>query len=437
MIDIVRSDRFVENNAIAANGVSVYYYKQPNTHSICVSLYIKTGTLYDDENPGITHFLEHLHFRRLGGRTQKELYYELEHIGGYFGARTYKEFMQFYLTSSPKYFPELARIGADLLGKLEADLKDFRAEKEIILSEIREDEQVNDVNFASDKIIWKDTGLQYPVLGSISSIKKLTLPVLQAEKEKTFTRDNLFYYVTGCFSDNDIARLIAEIDRYDLSDRHNSQNDNMAQIPPGFRHRNALSKISQRKFDMHDVNLSFDIDFTRVSRYELLYLDSILTDGLCSLLRSELIEKKGLLYGLSSTIEQYQNVGVYHFSFSVYKSKLYDVVRTFIAVLQHVKHDIAEDDMKATRVFKTDNQTMLLDSPEDLNWQFAYENHILEGQYNDIAELADIYRQIGQEQLVKLANKIFIPENAVLVSLGKKKGLSESILQEIIIEGLN
>lgn len=48
--------------------------------------------------------LEHLHFRKLGRRTQKVLYYELESIGANFGASTFKEFAQFYFTVSPKYF---------------------------------------------------------------------------------------------------------------------------------------------------------------------------------------------------------------------------------------------------------------------------------------------------------------------------------------------
>jgi predicted Zn-dependent peptidase len=105
----------MEQRITALNGVNIYYYMQPNTHSICLSLYIKAGTLYEDTAPGITHFLEHLHFRRLGGRTQKELYYQLESIGGYLGACTYKEFLRFYLTASPQYFSQLVKIASDLL----------------------------------------------------------------------------------------------------------------------------------------------------------------------------------------------------------------------------------------------------------------------------------------------------------------------------------
>ncbi len=423
----------MEQKVTASNGINVYYYPQPNTHSICISVYIKTGALYESKNFGITHFLEHLHFRKLGGRTQKELYYQLECIGADFGASTYKEFMRFYLTSSPKYFSNLAVIAADLLGKLEADVMDFNAEKRLVSSEIREANQKDDADYVCNKYTWANTKLQQSVLGDIASIKALTLQELQLEKERAFTRQNVFFYITGNFSDSDILQLVREIERYDLNSRPDTQKDNRAQIPEGFMNRNAFVKLSHRKSFMHDVIISFDVDFSAVSRRELLYLDSILADGLCSLLRAEIIEKRGLIYGFSSVIEQYNNIGVYCYRLQVHKSKLYETIKSFVSVIKGVKKGISELDMAASRVFRTENELELLDDPENLNWKFAYENHILDNNYSDIHEIANANRLIEKEQLVEIANKIFLPNNVLFVSLGHKKGLLEKKLHDIMI----
>jgi len=424
----------VEQRVAASNGINIYYYKQPNTHSICISLYIKAGTLYENGYSGITHFLEHLHFRRLGGRTQKELYHQLECVGGYFGASTYKEFMQFYLTSSPKYFSDLARIASDLLGSLEANLNDFYAEKRLVLSEIREDHQKDDIDFISNKYIWGNTNLKNPILGNASSIGTFTLQLLQAEKEKTFAKQNMFFYVSGNFSDSDISRLANDVERYNLDNRPNTRNSNIAQIPDSFRNRNAFVKISQRKFYMHDVKISLDVDFNKISRHRLLYLDGILSEGLSSLLREELIEKKGLIYSFSSTIEQYANIGTYYFKFEVHKNKLLETIKSFVSVVKEVKKGISEADMQTVRVFKTDNQKELLDDPENLNWTLAYENHILDNNYMDMSELADAYEQIDKGQLTMVANEIFKANNILLISIGNKKGLSENKLHDILSE---
>lgn len=423
----------MEKSITASNGVNIYYYMQPNTHSVCLSLYVKAGTLYENTAPGITHFLEHLHFRRLGGRSQNELYYQLESIGGYLGACTYKEFLRFYLTASPRYFSQLVKIASDLLGELEAGIKDFSAEKRLILSEIREDNQYNDIDFVSGKYIWKGTNLENPVLGTASSLRSLTLQALKDEKEKTFTKKNMFFYVTGNFLNDDILSLKKEVERYNLESRSGTENNNVAKVPENFKSRDAFVKLSNRKYLMHDIKISFDIDFSKISRRELLYLDSILADGLCSLIRADIIEKKGLIYSFSSSIEQYSNIGVYSFTFQVHKSKLYEAVKGFVTVLNSVKKEISEKDMQTTRVFKTDNQMTLLDDPDDLNWTFAYENHILNNNYSDIDSLAHANRGISKEHLMKAANEILLTDNVMLIGIGNKKGLSETKLRDTLL----
>lgn len=424
----------MEKKITASNGVDIYYYQQPNIHSVCISLYIKTGTLYENDNAGISHFLEHIHFRKLGGRKQKELYYELESIGAEFGGVTYREFMRFYLSSTPKYFGKLATVAADLLGGIEANAKDFSAEKRIVLSEIREENQKNDVDFFSNQFIWEKTNLSRSVLGTIASIKPMTLDMLITEKERTFTKQNVFYYVTGRFDENDLAVLQEAVERYDLSGRPSINNCNIAPIPFGFQQRDAMVKLSHRSFMMHDVKIAFDVDFKNMRRSELIFLDSILTRGLCSLLRAEMVEKKGLIYEISSVVEQYNNIGVYYFKFTVYKSILYEAVRSFISVIQAAKKGISEMDMGATRVFWTDNQMKLLDDPDDLNWEFAYENHILPNRFEDIDDLSREYAAITSDRLLQMTQEIFQPKNVMLFSLGNKKGLSVKKLHRMLLE---
>lgn len=78
------------------NGLTVLFHQMPNTHSVTVGLYVKAGCLYENEHHiGITHLLEHLHFRKLGVLSQKELYYKMECIGSTLRAATYRDFLKF------------------------------------------------------------------------------------------------------------------------------------------------------------------------------------------------------------------------------------------------------------------------------------------------------------------------------------------------------
>ena len=74
------------------NGIRTIYYPLPHSYSVSIGLYVKTGSKYENENNnGITHFLEHMHFRQLGGMPQDELYFKTESMGGTLRAATYKE----------------------------------------------------------------------------------------------------------------------------------------------------------------------------------------------------------------------------------------------------------------------------------------------------------------------------------------------------------
>ena len=91
-------DEFILNN-----GFHIASFSMPNTHSITVGLYIRAGSKYESfEENGITHFLEHLHFRRLGDLSQQDLYYNMESIGGTLRAQTGRDYLKFSMKILPK-----------------------------------------------------------------------------------------------------------------------------------------------------------------------------------------------------------------------------------------------------------------------------------------------------------------------------------------------
>lgn len=59
---------------ILNNGLKVIYYPIEHAMSVEIGLYIRAGARYENkENNGITHLLEHMHFRQLG-RHESERY---------------------------------------------------------------------------------------------------------------------------------------------------------------------------------------------------------------------------------------------------------------------------------------------------------------------------------------------------------------------------
>ena len=93
----------MEQSCKAKNGVSVYCYKNPDLHGFFISLFLKGGSMYEeDKDSGITHFLEHVLVRNVNCLYEGRLYSELDRYGLEFNASTYAEMVQFFVSGSDK-----------------------------------------------------------------------------------------------------------------------------------------------------------------------------------------------------------------------------------------------------------------------------------------------------------------------------------------------
>ena len=90
------------------NGLNILYYPIDTAYSTVISLNINAGIfLENSKNNGLTHFLEHIHFRRLNDVDQNELYYQMNKRGSNLNGSTYKELLKFYAKIRPRYFKEV------------------------------------------------------------------------------------------------------------------------------------------------------------------------------------------------------------------------------------------------------------------------------------------------------------------------------------------
>ena len=89
------------------NGLQILCYPIPHAYSTAIALYVKCGSINETEqNNGITHLMEHLHFRAMDGISQNELYYRMEKIGSPLRATTYKDLLRFYIKTRPNHLME-------------------------------------------------------------------------------------------------------------------------------------------------------------------------------------------------------------------------------------------------------------------------------------------------------------------------------------------
>jgi predicted Zn-dependent peptidase len=421
----------MERKVTALNGIDVYSYPQLHLHSFCIGLYVKAGLLYESpEETGITHFLEHVLFRNLGGLPQRALYERLENIGAEFNACTYKEFVYFYITAAPRHFEECAGIIAMLLAPLTASPADVSAERRRIQSEIREEDELNSLEHFAKQQVWKGTSLSRLITGTITCAEAIGAERLREEKRRVFTSGNLFFYVTGCYTEKDVDTLCRLAGGVPLEAGRAARED-LAPMPEGFMQRGG-GVFLRNTADLPGVLFSFDMACARYSMAELNLLYDILFSGTLCRFNLRLSEDSGLFYDYDAYLEQYGNIGAIHVEFSVMQSRLYEALGLAAAVFWSMREKIAGEELAHFLPEYAYNHLAALDRPQRLNWDMAYNNHILGKGYGSVEELPGLYSRVTPERLMEIANEIFRQENLVVAVKAERRKTQAERLKEIL-----
>lgn len=419
----------MEKKYLSQNGIPIYVYENDSSHGFFLSLFVRCGSMYENEcESGITHFLEHVAIRNINYCMGGGLYAELDKYGIEFNASTYSEMIQFYLSGASENFRVAAEVASKLLLPIALPKDEIDRERGRIRAEIRESDDRSSLAGFTAEHVWEGTSLSRSITGVPKSVSRITGRKLEEYRRRTFTPENLFFYITGRVSKTDINYLSELVARATLGE--GEKHCNIAPVPNFFGKRGA--KVEIKNADFTKVRFTFDLDMSSLSVPEIDLLYEIVLGGYDSKFFIELSEKRGLFYDLTGASERYKNVGTFSFAYELREVKLYEAVEMTVELLRELKTVPLHPDrcMKAGFV---DNAYMLYDDIRELNFTFGYDNHILELGYGDIKDRLEAYRAVTPERLLAVAKEIFTPDNLTLTLKGNKKKIDTDRLKEIIL----
>lgn len=415
-----------EKLSITKNNVKIYDYKNPASHSFFISLFVRAGSMHESE-AGITHFLEHTAIRNVAKVMNDELYPTLDLCGMEFNASTYSEMVQFYISGASKNFKTAASIISLVLSPIILTPAEIRTECERIKAEIRENDERTSLSTFTNNIVNAGTSLSGSITGTLGSVSRITKSRLEEYRESIMTSENIFFYVTGSYTDEDLAALASEIEKQSVE--NGRLNANIAPISRDFGRREGRAYLKNADFTM--LRFTFDMDMTKMTFPETDLIYDMLLGGYNSRFFIEMSEKRGLFYDITGASERYQNIGFFTFSFEVRLGSVYEALALAIDQLREFKNTLFDDTalMKAGYV---DNAYLLYDDSRELNFTFAYDNHIMNLGYENIEARRNAYMQVTPERVREVASELFRPENLTLTLKGNKKKIDLKKLEEII-----
>ena len=404
-----------------ANGVKIHYYKNPSLHGFYISLFVRAGSIYESPSEsGITHFFEHAAIRNINKLYDMKLYSELDKRGVEFNASTFSEMVQFYVSGSSEEFSFGGEVITKVFEPLILSRAEIDSERKRIKSEIRESDDKTSLLSFTSKIVFSGTPLSQSIVGTNKAIDGINLSRLEKYRYEALSSGNVFFYLTGNFSDEDLKELSERVEEYSLYS--DMPRDNVAAVPADFGKRPRDVYIKNADYTI--LRFNFDVDMKRFSVAEIDLLYDILLSGYNSKLFSELSEKRGICYDISGGTERYKNIGTFHFSFELKEKDIYDAVKLTVDVLNEIRNKVLGYDecMKAGYV---SNAYMLYDDIRELNFTFAYDNHIMGEGYSSIEDRIERYKSITPERIRSVAKEIFSLDNLTLTAKGNKRRIDK------------
>ena len=410
------------------SGIKVYSYPNPMIHSFHLALYVRTGSMYESEDEcGISHFFEHAAIRNVNKKRGGTLYSELDRLGVEFNASTYSELVQFYVGGSPKSFSFAAGVLLDVLSPITLSAAEISEERSRIKAEIRENDERSSLSLFTSSVVHEGTSLAYSITGTTRSLDRITKKRLDEFRRRITGRDNIFLYATGHVTEDDVTLLLSMLDGITLTG--SIINDNMAPVSKNTFKRETKVYIKNADFIM--PRFTFDLDMSKMKLPEVDLIYDILLGGYSSEFFIELSEKRGLFYDISGSLDRYLNVGTLSFSFEVRGGALYDSLMIVTEILNRMKRELLCEE-KCMRAAYVDNAYMLLDDPRELNFTFAYDNHIMNADYTDLDDRIAAYSNVTPERIRALAREIFRPENLTFTIKGRAKKLDTCRISKIL-----
>ena len=242
---------------VLPNGMTILCWHQPYLHGVEFGLYLKGGAIYEtEETQGVSHLLEHLCFRNLGGLNHELLQRTLNRFGADMEGMTTAEAIVFKLTSLPRFFDGMLELFTRFFTCTPWSPEEIAKEKQIVIRQIEQAEE--DFDELVDRA-WRETPAGvFPRMGSAEAVEALTEEDVFNWQRLIFQPQNACLVITGNFS-NGMEQ--AAVETFAGLRNYTNEPPFEQNLPMGFCMRDEESDlIVEEEGGQAQVHIAFDID---------------------------------------------------------------------------------------------------------------------------------------------------------------------------------
>ncbi|MDD3435700.1 MAG: pitrilysin family protein [Candidatus Gastranaerophilales bacterium] len=291
------------------NGQTVIIKQVKNNPIVTIDTWIKTGSINENEqNNGVSHFLEHLFFKGTKTHPPGEIDRILEAKGAQTNAATSKDFTHYYIVIPSKYFDLAMDLHSDMLLNPLIPRKELEKERKVVMEEIAKDANNPEEKVYENLIQMLYTTHPYKrkVIGTNEIVGKITREEILSYYNTHYGPQNMVTIVVGDVEPQHALNKI--IEGFRTEPRKIIKNNNKPE-------KQLCTK--QVKIDYQPVQGGYlligyrSVNAVDADVYALDVLAAILGEGRSSVFYQTVKEQKQLAYSISANNATFREDGIF------------------------------------------------------------------------------------------------------------------------------
>jgi predicted Zn-dependent peptidase len=411
------------------NGLRVITAPMKNTETVTVIVMVGVGSRYEGEKEaGISHFLEHMFFKGTKKRPNTlDIAEELDSIGGEFNAFTSKDRTMYYAKVDAKHLSTALDVVSDIYLNSKIDVSEIEREKGTIIQELNmyEDTPLMSIGDVFEKLLYDGNYLGREIIGYKNTIQSFGRKNFVDYMKRFYVAGDTAVAIAGKFNEKEaINKTKKYFSAMSKGKKPKFQKVREKQIKPKI-------KIKYKETDQtHFIlgNRAFDQDHK--DRFALSLLAVVLGGNMSSRLFTEVRERRGLAYRISTGVESYADCGYIATQAGVNHDKLGITIKTILDEYRKIStKKLSPKEIQNAKDFIKGKSIMGLESSDEVA-MFLIDQEVRKKKIMSMEEIFKKIDQVTENDILRVAQYVFQNKKLNLAVIGPHK--NEKKINELL-----
>ncbi len=402
---------------VLENGLTLLIQEVHRSPVVSIQAYVKTGSAHEGalSGSGVSHAVEHMFFKGTDTRGVGEVDRQIKSYGGDINAFTTFDLTGYSVVMNREHFEDALAVLADCLMHARFDEKEFEKEREVIIKEIRMDDD-NPLRRISD-LLWQNAfrahPYRYPVIGYEPLLRSLTRDQIVQYYHERYTPDHTVIAIVGDIQKEkaleSVEALFKPFERKFISPE--PVYTEPAQMSPREIHETAPVQLARLSMAYHTVSIS-DKDM-----YPLDLLSVILGGGESSRLVTVLQKEKELVYDIDASDYTLKDPGLFFIGAALDEKKIPAALEAIRREIERVKEiPVPSEELKRAKQQIVSNFYFSHETVESIATDLA-ENESYTSDPLFSSRYVQEIQTVNASDLIRVAKKYLREDNLTIVTL--------------------